>query len=473
MGYAALGQVKPELKELVRGNFSDCLDALWVDKSRMEGIRDAASAEKQTSMNSSVDGSKWYSLVLEEIPSWENFYCSGNKFLDTLGIAQRLAARGGGAKGGRALEEGLRPLLIQKWTENFDTSHSMVAEKEEEEFRVSRRTQRDIAASAQAVMEEDIVALVEELLRMYDTDDENEDANEGYSSENRSLDQQQQEQQRSARNRKIDGIVLTGGCALNVRVNSVVAQRFPHLPVHVPAAASDCGLAVGSAWLVRPPLPLGGPPVQLQYQGPRLFDVTYEGLDHNYDIDQPLLPLLGDRALALGARRLDFSSTTTDWSRAHPSMNFSRFSPGMAVLVRLLADDQVIGVVRGRAEHGPRALVSSISERFLSFFLFQVFTAFYLTNNSQYLAGSPLPSCTPVVGHEGAHECPQISGVVPAYRSCGAGGARGRPHLSPRQPLPPPSFALHVLRAATKARGSRCPPRDNALRWHGAAADGK
>jgi predicted NodU family carbamoyl transferase len=33
----------------------------------------------------------------------------------------------------------------------------------------------------------------------------------------------------------VDGLVIVGGCALNVRVNSRLAGAFPHLPVHVPA----------------------------------------------------------------------------------------------------------------------------------------------------------------------------------------------------------------------------------------------
>jgi carbamoyltransferase len=128
-----------------------------------------------------------------------------------------------------------------------------------------------------------------------------------------------------------DGIVLTGGCALNVLANSKVQQAFPHLQVHVPAAPSDCGLAVGSAWLLVPPLPrpLSSaatatrphapqfPVQQLQYAGLPLFD----------------LPLLNATATALGA------------THASPQ-----------AVAALLADHQIVGVVRGRAEHGPRAL---------------------------------------------------------------------------------------------------------------------
>ena len=57
----------------------------------------------------------------------------------------------------------------------------------------------------------------------------------------------------------IDGLVLTGGCALNVLMNSRIQQEFPSIPLHIPAAPSDCGLAVGGAWHVHPP-----PKVQTQ-----------------------------------------------------------------------------------------------------------------------------------------------------------------------------------------------------------------
>jgi predicted NodU family carbamoyl transferase len=180
---------------------------------------------------------------------------------------------------------------------------------------------------------------------------------------------------------------------LNVRVNSVVAQRFPHLPVHVPAAPSDCGLAVGSAWLLAPPLPplpsLRGDgssrPLRLQYAGPKLFDVRVsddEDEDEDEDTNnkntargkeqeqgkkqqqkkqqqQPPLPSLSEKALQLGARRLDFTTALTNGADADSDGDSTRWSvssPGLVELAALLADDQVIGVVRGRAEFGPRAL---------------------------------------------------------------------------------------------------------------------
>lgn len=40
---------------------------------------------------------------------------------------------------------------------------------------------------------------------------------------------------RPDRHGDVDGLVLVGGCGLNVRVNSRLAAAFPNLPVHVPA----------------------------------------------------------------------------------------------------------------------------------------------------------------------------------------------------------------------------------------------
>jgi predicted NodU family carbamoyl transferase len=42
----------------------------------------------------------------------------------------------------------------------------------------------------------------------------------------------------------IDGVVLTGGAALNVLANQALRRAFPSLPVYVAAAPSDCGLGM-------------------------------------------------------------------------------------------------------------------------------------------------------------------------------------------------------------------------------------
>jgi len=124
----------------------------------------------------------------------------------------------------------------------------------------------------------------------------------------------------SLRGHHIDGIVLSGGCALNVPANWVVATTT-NLSVFVPPAPNDSGLSLGAAWLVQPPLFLEKAPRRvadtLQYAGPELFDLT-------------------DLAEAVRQRGA--------W-RVTPSEVGS-----------LLRDGAIIGLVRGRSEFGPRAL---------------------------------------------------------------------------------------------------------------------
>lgn len=88
--------------------------------------------------------------------------------------------------------------------------------------------------------------------------------------------------ERSGAARYVEGIVLTGGCALNVLVNQmiqdtlttahvkssgVMAKRLPR-DLYVPPAPNDSGLAVGGLWAVDPPLV----PQKLQYLGFHLWD---------------------------------------------------------------------------------------------------------------------------------------------------------------------------------------------------------
>lgn len=49
-----------------------------------------------------------------------------------------------------------------------------------------------------------------------------------------------------------DGIVLSGGCALNVLSNTRIQSAFG-VPVHIPAAPGDNGLSVGAAWFLSRP----------------------------------------------------------------------------------------------------------------------------------------------------------------------------------------------------------------------------
>ncbi len=107
-----------------------------------------------------------------------------------------------------------------------------------------------------------------------------------------------------------DGLVLTGGCALNVVANQHLRERW-HRPVHVPPAPNDAGIAVGALWSVERPTETPGP---------------YHGLPLQWDIDDLVLRRRGAR-------------------RCTPKE-----------LAVILARGAVVGVAHGRAEHGPRAL---------------------------------------------------------------------------------------------------------------------
>ncbi|KAJ8600752.1 hypothetical protein CTAYLR_003949 [Chrysophaeum taylorii] len=115
-----------------------------------------------------------------------------------------------------------------------------------------------------------------------------------------------------------DGVALVGACALNAGANSHL-YRSLGIPVHVPAASSDRGLGVGALYVVASPTL---PRQPLAYAGPRLLDVA----------DVPRLAAERD---------------------ATPFDDDHRLAARVA---ELLARGAVVGIARGRAEHGPRAL---------------------------------------------------------------------------------------------------------------------
>ena len=95
----------------------------------------------------------------------------------------------------------------------------------------------DIAASTQAVFEEIMLELLGSLLEEH---------------------------------HDIDGVGLTGGCALNVRANQLASElALEHgKAMYVPAAPNDAGIAIGAAWAVTPPAQRQ----HLEFSGPPLFD---------------------------------------------------------------------------------------------------------------------------------------------------------------------------------------------------------
>lgn len=120
-------------------------------------------------------------------------------------------------------------------------------------------------------------------------------------------------------------LVLAGGCALNSSYNGTIADRFPGTRVHVPAAPADDGNALGAALLAwrqdhpDAPLPTGRP--------------------------SPYLGTAPDRGAIQQA------------AQAANGWNVTEAGSGAAALVAArLAEGRIIGVMRGRAEFGPRAL---------------------------------------------------------------------------------------------------------------------
>jgi len=121
---------------------------------------------------------------------------------------------------------------------------------------------------------------------------------------------------------KPTSLVISGGCALNVKVNSFLARELG-LPTHVPPAPGDNGLSLGAAWLAEPPAP-GNRSASLHFAGAPL-------LWSNEPMD---VGLIRDIGLRLQATKID------DVMR----------------LAYLLIEGSIVAVARSRAEFGPRAL---------------------------------------------------------------------------------------------------------------------
>lgn len=107
-----------------------------------------------------------------------------------------------------------------------------------------------------------------------------------------------------------DGIILSGGIALNVVANTKIKELF-NMAVHVPSAPNDSGISLGSIFAVFPPT--------------KQQHITYSGL--------ALINNLPPNIKKMGK---DFS---------------------LAEVAKILVeDDAIIGVIRNNAEVGPRAL---------------------------------------------------------------------------------------------------------------------
>lgn len=107
-------------------------------------------------------------------------------------------------------------------------------------------------------------------------------------------------------------IILTGGCALNITLNTNVKQRYQR-EVFVAPNSSDCGLPVGV--------------LCKQFKPERVVDVTYKGVEilDRYSLMEYVNSRQGQKA-------------------------------NIATIANDLAQNFIMGLVQGRSEHGPRAL---------------------------------------------------------------------------------------------------------------------
>jgi len=108
-------------------------------------------------------------------------------------------------------------------------------------------------------------------------------------------------------------IIITGGCALNIVLNTKVKKSYPHLDVFVAPNSSDCGLTVGSLCNLKKPK--------------KIIDVTYKGVGI---LDRHLLMEYVNRYMA-------------------PEANIESIASD-------LFNKNILGLVQGDSEHGPRSL---------------------------------------------------------------------------------------------------------------------
>lgn len=111
-------------------------------------------------------------------------------------------------------------------------------------------------------------------------------------------------------NKNYDGIILTGGIALNVLANTKLMNRL-NMNVHVPSAPNDCGISAGSILAKFPPK--------------EIKDIAYKGLPLIEDLDELTKSLGIPYALA-------------------------------DIATILVEQNAIIGVIRNGSEVGPRAL---------------------------------------------------------------------------------------------------------------------
>jgi carbamoyltransferase len=134
------------------------------------------------------------------------------------------------------------------------------------------------------------------------------------------------------RNRGIDHLCISGGCALNTVTNSFLVEKSPlEVPISIPPHCGDAGLGLGAFWLH-------------EYKRTGIApQFTFRG--------NPLAP-----GLSRPGRLYDATERTEAVQQFYPRLSLDSSVRSPRDLARLLADGQLIGLFNGRSEIGPRAL---------------------------------------------------------------------------------------------------------------------
>jgi carbamoyltransferase len=130
----------------------------------------------------------------------------------------------------------------------------------------------------------------------------------------------------------IDCICLAGGCALNTVANSFLAKHLGNnVPVLVPPHCGDTGLGLGALWLDR------------FTDEQRAPSITFRGANVTPSLGRP-------------GRRYTLKECRDAVGAYYPRLVHDTSINLPKDLARLLANGQIIGVLNGGSEIGPRAL---------------------------------------------------------------------------------------------------------------------
>ncbi|WP_257326814.1 carbamoyltransferase family protein [Pseudoalteromonas rhizosphaerae] len=126
-----------------------------------------------------------------------------------------------------------------------------------------------------------------------------------------------------------DNLILCGGCALNSAFNGTILSETSFKAVHVPSAPADDGNAIGAAIL--------------SWKKTESENGRQTSLPFNQSS-----PYLGSTPEKINIKKL------ADYAFPYAVINCE--SDGVKEVASLLAEGKIIGVMRGAAEFGPRAL---------------------------------------------------------------------------------------------------------------------